>query len=334
MWPGVEEVGDDGRGAAVERIILQDGPLTVAVLTLGATVQDVRLEGFAHPLVLGAEYPSSYRGQARYFGAIVGRVANRIANGRAVLDGRELHLDRNEAGRTTLHGGSEGTSDRLWQLEGHDERSCRLTLELPDGDMGFPGRLQVAAEFRLADAALEIVLEAVCDRPTFCNLAHHGYWNLDDDHNIREHLLQVEAAHYLPVDEHLIPTGEQRPVDGTAFDFRQPRAIGESGQRYDHNFCLAEARRALQPAARLTSASNGLSLLLETTEPGLQVYDGAKIGLEPHYGLEGRQYGAHAGVALEPQCWPDAPNQPGFPDITLRPGETYRQVSRFSLSQT
>ncbi|MFN3274128.1 MAG: aldose epimerase family protein [Paracoccus sp. (in: a-proteobacteria)] len=305
-------------GREIGCVTLRDGALSARVLTLGAIVQDLRLEGVEHPLVLGCPDPVQYLDKGRYFGAIVGRFANRIGGGRFVLDGQDYRTDRNFRGRHTLHGGAMGTDMHLWQIEARTDAGVILSLRLEDGDMGFPGAIDIMAVIALSENGLSISLSARSDRATPCSLTHHGYFDLDGRGDIRNHRLMINAEHYLPVDDDLIPEGYIEPVAGNDFDFRQPRAIGDAG--YDHNFCLSQAPGALRTVARLTGAS-GLSMRVQTTACGLQLYDGAHLRDIP--GLDGRVYGPHAGVALEAQHWPDAPNHPGFPDAILRPGQLY-----------
>lgn len=311
-------------GRQVQRITLQGGGLTAQVLDLGAIVHDLRLEGVAHPLVLGAPDPAAYLGPARYFGAIVGRFANRIGGAGFTLDGREYRTDPNFRARHTLHGGCEGTDVNLWRITALDPASVTLGLDLPDGHMGFPGAIAITAAIALADGALSVALTAEADAPTPCSLAHHGFFDLDGRGDIRRHSLRIAADHMLPVDDDLIPTGEIAPVAGSRFDFRQPRQIGDSG--HDHNFCLSDGARPLRPVAWLQGES-GVSMRVETTACGLQFYDGAYMRDVP--GLEGRTYGPHAGLALETQGWPDAPNHPHFPDAILRPGKIWRETTRY-----
>lgn len=203
-----------------------------------------------------------------------------------------------------------------------------MTFTLPDGDMGFPGTLSVRATIALQDGALCIDIRAETDAPTPCNLAHHGYFNLDGTEDVRFHSLRIAADGYLPVDDDLIPLGEAAPVAGTRFDLRRTRPIGPGG--YDHNFCLSDGPVAPRAVADLVGQT-GISMRIETDQPGLQAYDGAHFdGVE---GLEGRRYGPFAGLALEPQGWPDAVNRPGFPDTILRPGRVYRQHTAYRFSR-
>lgn len=318
-------------GTEVLRVTLEGGGLRARFLTWGAVLQDLRLEGHAAPLVLGLESLAAYLDGAPYFGATVGRCANRIALGRFPLDGRTVQLDVNH-GRHHLHGGREGTGRLPWRLAGHDACSLRLALDLPDGHMGYPGRLAIAAEVWLLEGAvLDIRYEAETDTPTLCNLAHHSYFTLQEG-GIGGHRLRIAAETYLPTDAEALPAGDPAPVAGTPLDFRSSRPIG-TGSRIDHNFCLAGARRDIVPVAWLHGPDSGLTLECRTTEPGLQVFDGHTLGAGGR-GLDGQPLGAHAGLALEPQVWPDSPNRPGFPPAVLRPGALYRQHTQFAFSRS
>ncbi|WP_347268713.1 aldose epimerase family protein [Paracoccus sp. (in: a-proteobacteria)] len=309
-------------GREVEAVSLRAGGLGATVLTLGAIVQDLRLDGIAHSLVLGCPEPGDYLGAGRYLGAIVGRFANRIAGGRFAIDGQDYQCDLNFRGRHTLHGGTEGTDVQIWCIEALAADRVTLALSLPDGHMGFPGAMRITAGISLTADALRFDLSATATRPTPCSLAHHGYFDLDGLGDIRGHSLTIAAEHYLPVDDDLIPTGRITPVGGSRFDFRQPRVIGAEG--HDHNFCLSCGPRALRPVARLCG-QGGLAMTVATTAPGLQLYDGAHLCDVP--GPEGRRHGPHAGLALETQAWPDAPNRSEFPNVILRPGASHCQTT-------
>lgn len=319
-------------GRVVTRATISGHGLTASVMTLGASLQDLRLDGIAHPLVLGYPNLAPYLGEGRYFGAIVGRYANRIGQARAVLDGQALRLDRNQDGRHILHGGSDGSGTRNWILAEQTEDMVTLADLLPDGHMGFPGTMLVRAIYRiLPGPALSLTVLATSDAPTLCNFAQHSYFNLDGQDTVAEHRLTVPAAHYLPVDADLIPLGEPAPVRGTALDFRRPVRLGDrlDGPVIDHNLCLAPGRHAAPRQAAVLQAG-GLRLTLRSTEPGLQVYAANHLaGGAP--GLTGRSYGRHAGIALESQLWPDAPNRPGFPSARLAPGQLYRQQTTMRL---
>ncbi len=331
----MESFGQTAEGSPVCRVRITRHGLTAWVLTWGAVVQDLRLDGVPHPLVLGFPRFRPYLGSKAFFGAIVGRLANRIAGGRARIAGRVHRLDRNDGGRHTLHGGIDGSGRRLWELEGFGEDVVTLRCTLPDGHMGFPGTLEAVATYRItAGPALTLDLTAESDAETVCGFAHHSYFNLDGKGTIQDHRLRIDAEAVLPVDQALIPTGEAMRVEGTAFDFRTARPIGAAGVAYDHNFCLSEDRRPLRDVAELSGPRSGLSLTLATTEPGLQIYTGATLSSGATPGLAGTPYGPFAGVALEPQVWPDAPNRPWSPTARLRPDEVYRQTSVFRIART
>ncbi|MDW4498938.1 aldose epimerase family protein [Sulfitobacter sp. D35] len=329
--PPPARFGETQAGDAVSFVQIRNGSVAANLMTWGASLQDLRHERLPHALVLGSPRFEPYLGKMRFFGAVVGRVANRIADGRATIDGQPLALDRNEDGRTMLHGGRTGTGTVNWTLEGSDETSCRFSLICRDGQDGFPGNLSLSVTYRLeADGTLVFEAEGRTDAPTFCNLAHHAYWKLDGRPDLSGHRMIVNATHYLPVDERQIPSGDPAPVEGTRFDFRGPRpVVGANDPLLDHNFCLVRSE-GLRPACSLRTDLAQLDV--ETTEPGLQVYEGRLIDTAPAPGHGGTPYGARAGVAIEPQGWPDAPNRAEFPSVRLEPGDTYRQISRFRVS--
>lgn len=329
MTAQIRRFGTTSAGEPVEAIRLQAGELTAVVLTRGAVLQDVRLAGVPYSLTLGSDILAAYEGPMGYCGAIVGPVANRISGAAAVVGGRACRFEANERGNL-LHSGATGLHARNWAVAAATADDLTLACDLPDGLGGFPGNRRITARFRLAGQGLTLTLEATTDAPTLMNLANHSYWTLDGRADIAGHTLRLAADRYLPVDAALIPTGEARAVSG-AFDLRAGRALDLS-EGYDHNFCLADAPRPLAFAAELTGRT-GVRLVLDTTEPGLQVYDGRGVKTAPFPGHAGQPYGAHAGIALEAQRWPDAPAQPGFPPITLDPGQTYRQVTRFSFGR-
>lgn len=329
--PGVAPTGASLDGAPVQRITLSNGTLTAVLLTRGAVLQDLRLAGVPHALVVGSPDPAAYAGALEYFGAIVGPVANRIAGGAAVLNGRRHDFEKNERGRT-LHSGPSGTHARNWEIDLVTPAQAVLTLNLPDGTGGFPGNRAIAARYALvAEDTLELRVAATTDADTWINFASHAYWNLDGTPTLAGHRLRVAADRYLPTDGTALVTGEIAAVAGTPFDFREARAIGPGTEpRLDHNFCLADRRRPMAEALTLTGAS-GLAMTVSTTEPGVQIFDAGPIdggGAQDH---AGRPIGGFCGLAIEPQGWPDAPNRPAFPSVVLRGGHACEQVTRFRL---
>lgn len=330
----MEDFGALADGSRIGRVRICAHGLTAHVMTWGASVQDLRLEPHPHPLVLGFDSFDPYLAFPMSFGAVVGRVANRISGARARIAGMEHQFDRNFRDRHCLHGGRAGSGTSLWQVAERGGDHVALTLTMADGDMGFPGELSVRVVYRILEGpALATEITATTSAPTLCSFAPHSYFNLDGTPDASAQLLTIHADRYLPVDDDLIPTGERREVAGTAFDFRTARAVGTSGTGYDHNFCLSDTRQALRPVATLTGALSGVTMSIETTEPGLQFYDGSGLHTGDVPGLSGQPYGPRAGLALEPQTWPDAPNQSWPHDIAIEPGATYRHASVFRFGR-
>ncbi|GAA0779721.1 galactose mutarotase [Roseibium denhamense] len=322
-------------GTDVEEITLKKGQLEASILTYGALVRDLKVNG--QSVVLGFDTLQSYLDHPRYFGVIAGRCANRIAGGRMTIDGVAYQLDCNEAGKTHLHGGSAGFSQRVWQIEQSDKASVLLKLVSEDGDMGYPGRVEVLVRYTLTGAgALRVKFSATTDKTTPVNLTQHSYFNLNGGGTILDHTLEIAAESYLPVDAMLMPTGEIRKVAWTPYDFQDGRKVrrrpGEEDVIYDHNFCLADAPRdTVEFAAALEDSTGERRMEVWTTEPGLQFYDAARLDV-PVPGLGGEPYGSHAGLCLEPQRWPDSVNRQNFTSVLLKPGETYGHVSEFRFS--
>ncbi|SDI32968.1 aldose epimerase family protein [Aliiruegeria lutimaris] len=320
-------------GRPVERITLENDAIRASIITLGATLQDLRMAGCDRPLTLGSNTVTDYEdgGDLHYFGAIVGPVANRIYKARTVFDGRELQFDANGLGGHVLHGGAAGLHHKLWQVEEATQTRVLLSATAEDGEGGFPGNRRFEAEFVLEGAGLTLKLRAETDAPTLMNLANHSYWNLGDKDDFHGHQLQIDADTYLPCDDTDIATGEIRDVAGTEMDFRIARAL-TSDDVIDNNFCLSEQRVPLRQVGSLTGP-DGVRLGIETTEPGLQIYDTRHLPAEGVPGHDGKVYRPRAGVAIEAQFWPDAPTHPTFPAIRMEPGEAWEQTTRFTFSQ-
>ncbi|WP_046501808.1 aldose epimerase family protein [Streptomyces odonnellii] len=315
-----ERVGAAPDGTPVDRWTLERAGTRVDLLTYGGVVQSVEIpgrDGTTANVALGFADVAGYLGsRGPYFGALVGRYANRIAGASFTLDGRTHRLVPND-GPNTLHGGERGFDRRVWDAEQAGDHGVRLSRTSPDGEEGFPGRLEVSATYALEpDGALTISYRAVTDAPTPVNLTNHTYWNLGGagSGTAAAHELRIAAGRITPVDAAALPTGELVPVDGTRFDFRKPRPVGIG---YDHNFVLDGD----DPAAELYDPVSGRVLTVTTTEPGLQLYTG------DHF--DGRPYGPGDGIALETQHFPDSPNRPAFPDTVLRPGEVFRSATTY-----
>ncbi len=342
-------------GAPVEAITLVNRKgMSATILSYGATLQSLVVpdrEGVLADVTLGYASLAEYLAGDAYFGSSVGRVANRIAGGRFVMDGAEYQVPCNN-GPNALHGGPGGFDKALWkvaQVASVPVPTVRFTHISPDGDQGFPGALSVSATYALNDAGeLAIDYTAATDRPTIVNLTNHAYWNLAGEGaatGAMDHLLTIPAEHFLPTDESAIPTGEFAPVEGTPFDFRQPTAIGARvgdtahaqiriGAGYDHNWVVARSRsEAPRLVASLAHPASGRTLEVLSTEPGVQFYSGNFLDGSTS-GKSGKSYRKGDGIALEPQMFPDTPNRPEFGTIRLEPGDEYRHriVLRFGLS--
>ena len=344
-------------GTAIEAFTLSNASgLSARVLTYGATLQSVLApgrDGRLADVVLGYDSLAGYEATPRYFGATIGRYANRIAHGRFTLDGESFQLPLNEPG-ASLHGGTRGFDKLPWRvLATASGKAAVVTLGLasPEGDSGYPGALDVTVTYSLDDAGnLGIEFNAASTRPTVVNLTNHALFNMAGEgapEGADNLLLTIPAARYTPVDAALVPTGELRPVAGSAFDFRAPRRIAAGwrdggdaqlrlGRGYDHNFVLDKGQTATpQLCARLEDPRSGRVLEVLSTEPGLQFYSGNF--------LDGTVAGKHAhlyrmgdGMALEPQKFPDSPNQPSFPSARVDAAHPYHHVMtyRFTVAGT
>jgi aldose 1-epimerase len=305
-------------GRAVRRITIAAGELTVSVLTLGAILQDVRLAGVGHGLTLGSDRLADYLSGMHWWGSLVGPVANRIGGARAVVDGVERQFPANQDGRHALHSGPVSLCHKLWDVVEESGAHVVLAVDLPDGEGGFPGNRRVTARFAVAaPAALTLEITTTSDAATLVNITNHSYWNLDGSDRWPGHNLRIAADHYLPVDDDLIPTGEVRAVAGTDMDLRGGVVLVPGAPAIDHNFCLAPGRRGMTDVLWLTGAA-GVQMVLSTTEPGVQIYDG-RAAARP-----GR--GVYEGLAIEAQGWPDAMHHPHFPPVALGVGDSVTQA--------
>jgi aldose 1-epimerase len=352
-----ESFGTLSDGALVERYTLRSSELEVAVLSYGGVLQSVLApdrSGHRADVVLGFDDIRRYEADSPFFGALVGRYANRVAGARFTLDGVSYPLTANN-GPNTLHGGPRGFDKRVWSAEElPDENGVRLWLVSPNGDEGFPARLSVAVTYSLTGDRLRLDYEAHNDEAagglaTVVNLTNHSYWNLggEGSGSIADHRLQLRASSYTPTDAASIPVGDPAPVADTPFDFRLPTAIGTRWREgheqlafaggYDHNLVLdgvtggAPQHDALALAAVVSEPAAGRMLEVWTDQPGVQLYSGNHLTGQLR-GKSGRLYRQGDAFCLETQHWPDSPNRPEFPSTMLAPQETFRTSTVFRLT--
>ena len=339
---------NEGKQVDLFKITHQDG-MIVTIINYGAIVTSLFVpdkEGVLADIVLGYETLKEYVEDRSYFGATVGRIGNRVADGKFVLDGVKYELARND-GENHLHGGIKGFNKRIWAPEIIDHRgipTLKMTYLSKDGEEGYPGNLRISVSYSLTnDNGLKIDYAAETDKLTILNPTHHSYFNLSGAGNgeILDHVLTINADTFTPVREGLIPIGEIRDVTGTPLDFRNPKAIGERinakdeqitlGLGYDHNWVLNNWDSSLNLAVTLYDSRSGRFMEVFTTEPGMQFYSGNFLD-GSITGKEGKIYHHRSALCLEADHFPDSPNQPDFPPVTLGPGETYEQTTIYRFS--
>lgn len=344
--------GELDDGTVIEQVELTStAGVRVRLMTLGASLQAFETpdrDGLSADIVLGHDAPQPYLDKRQFFGATVGRFANRIARGVFGLDGRRYQLPCND-GINSLHGGRTGFDRRVWTIasvESGPEASVTFSLVSPDGEEGYPGTLEAEAVYTLtAQGELRIDYRARCDQPTIVNLTNHSYFNLSgalSGEDMMQARLTLDADAYTPVDDTLIPTGEIRPVAGGPFDFREAAPVGPRlregrdpqirlAQGIDHNFVLSGEAGVLKRAARIEDPRSGRVLELHATAPGLQLYTGNFFDGKAA-GKGDRLYRQGDALVLEPQIFPNAPNCPTFPSARLDPGQTYRNGLVYRVS--
>jgi aldose 1-epimerase len=336
-----EPFGKTADGEEVLVYTLSNQFISARILTYGATLHSLECEdrqGRRADIVLGYDTVQGYEQGTAFHGAIIGRYANRIANGRFTLDGRCYQLPKNDNGNT-LHGGPGGFHSRVWRSKSLPH-GAEFTYVSPAGEEGFPGTLTITVRYVLAAHDLRIEYSAQTDEPTVVNLTNHAYFNLagEGSATIRDHHLQLAASHFTPINERLIPTGETSPIAGSPMDFREPHAIGERisaddpqmnfAGGYDFNWVL-DQRDPNHPAALAQHPATGRTLEVFTDQPGLQFYSGNFLNGSP--GKSAHRYERRSGFCLETQHFPDSPNHPHFPTTVLRPGDTYLSVTTYRL---
>lgn len=318
-----------------------------SIMTYGGIITSLKApdkNGQLGDIVLGYDNLDGYVKSNPYFGALIGRYGNRIAKGHFTLDGQTYTLARNNA-PNALHGGNKGFDKVVWKVVKADVGPGGPRLELSylskDGEEGYPGNLQVNATYTLTDDnQLRLEFTATTDKDTVCNLTAHSYFNLAGRGTILEHSLMIPADRFTPVDSTLIPTGVLQPVAGTPFDFRTPTAIGarinqdneqlKSGKGYDHNWVVNKPMNQFGLMARVSEPTSGRVLEVWSDQPGVQFYSGNFLD-GTVTGKAGWTYQFRDGLCLEPQHYPDSPNQPAFPSVVLKPGQAYHNTIVYKL---
>lgn len=321
----ISKLGIAEDGSDISEVSIGSAELRASLVSFGASLRDLRMACVGHSLVLGLEDPLQYQSNPHCLGAIVGPVANRISGGAVSISGQSHVLDQNENGNT-LHGGRLGCGTLNWTLNEATADRARFSLTLADGHMGFPGPMYLTACYEIEGQTLTLTLSAKTDQPTICSLAPHPYFNLDGGLTIENHRLSVLADHMLPLKQGL-PVGGPIAVSG-AKDLRQQSVIPEG---LDDHYCLNNARTGLREIATLVAGN--IEMTLRSTEAGLQAYDAGFLS-ERRLGLGGQSYGPRAGIALEPQAWVDAPNQPWRDQMRLMPDQTITAVTQFDFAKT
>lgn len=321
--------------------------MEVCITNFGGRIVSIMVpdkDGKMQDVVLGLDNIDDYIRIPSDFGASIGRYANRIAQGRFVLDNDTIQLPQNNFGHC-LHGGPQGWQYQVYDANLIDNTTLELTRLSPDGDENFPGNVTAKVTFKLSDDnALDIKYSATTDKKTIINMTNHSYFNLSGDPSqpATDHILYVNADNYTPVDSTFMTTGEIIPVKDTPMDFITPKAIGQditkydfvqlkNGNGYDHNWVLNTNGDITKPAARLTSPQSGITLEVYTNEPGIQVYTGNFLDGSIQ-GKKGITYNQRASVCLETQHYPDSPNKPQWPSVILEPGQTYNSECIFKFS--
>lgn len=344
MPENIRPFGSLPDGGQVLCAALRGGGLECEVLSYGGALRSLVVPSRRGPLdvALGFDSVEDYRAQTGFCGALVGRCANRIGGACFSLNGREYRLPKND-GENHLHGGPAAFDKRLWTIEQAAQDRLTLSLVSEDGDMGYPGRLDVRVSYTLADGALEIDYRAVSDADTVCNLTNHAYFNLSGHASgpVSAQRVYIFADGYTPTDAALIPTGEIAPVEGTPMDLRRGVVISEGADEpfealrlaggYDHNWAVNGRPGVLRPAAAAESDETGVRLEVLTTQPGIQLYTGNGMDGFPR-GKNAAPYARRCAFCLETQSFPNAINQPNFPSTVLEKGKEYREKTVFKFS--
>ena len=301
---------------------ISGGNLKAQIIARGATLTGLYMDHHPRSLILQHETTDAYTSNEAYLGSIVGRFANRIKDASFTLEGKAHKLNENWLGRHCLHGGRFGIAHQNWRVENKTTNSVSLSVTDYEKTSGFPGDCEITAQYSiLENSILQIHLTATSTETTPCSITAHPYFNLGLSNTVSDHILQIPANHYLPVDHEGIPTGELRDVENSPFDFNDPKCISEV--EFDENFCLSNNRDTLKKVAEVLSPETGIRMEVWSNETGVQFYNGG--------GLK-KPFGKYQGLCLEPQAWPDAPNQKPFPKCVIDAGVKYEHTIQYKFS--
>lgn len=337
----------DGHSVDIYTLRNKNG-IEARIMTYGGILVSLKTpdrSGRFDDVTLGYDALDGYLKRNPYFGALVGRYGNRIANGKFSLDGQVYSLATNNNGKNHIHGGVKGFDKVVWTGEAGNTAegpALRLNYLSRNGEEGYPGNLAVTAVYTLTDQnGVRLDYTATTDKDTICNLTHHSYFNLRGSGDVLDYLVQINADRFTPINSTLIPTGELQPVEGTPFDFRKPTPIGARinddneqlrfANGYDHNWVFDKPAGQLGLAAIVRDQKSGRRMDVLTTEPGMQFYTGNFLDGTIH-GKRGETYQKRHGLCMEPQHFPDSPNHPNFPSVVLKPGQVYKNTIIYQFS--
>jgi len=334
-------------GKDVRLFLLKNNKLALTLTNYGARLVSLSVpekNGKMTDVILGYDSAKEYNDNAdNFYGAIVGRYGNRIGKATFTLNGTSYSLEKND-GEQSLHGGTNGVYNKVWDVVSNTDTSITLAYTSPDQEAGYPGTVKMQVTYTLEEnGGLDIAYQATTDKETVLNLTNHAYFNLNGagDPSILDHELQIDAKAITEVDNALIPTGKSLPVSGTAFDFTKPRLVGahiedenaqlKIGKGYDHNFEL-DKKTGFEKVASVYAPKTGIQMEIFTTEPGLQFYSGNFMAAEDPKGKAGKSYPFRSAFCLETQHFPDAPNHPNFASTVLKPGEKYSSKTAYRFT--
>lgn len=328
-----QHFGRTSDGSTVTAVDIGSDVLKVRLLSLGAIINDVRLQGVTHGLTLGTPDIAAYEGPLETFGSVIGPVVGRIGGASAMIAGQRYYFDETPPGGMTLHSGSTATQRQNWRVSDVTDNSVRFSLVLPNGWGGFPGNREIHVIYAVTGATLSMTITGHTDATTVFSPANHSYWRLDPEPGFSGHTLEIPADLYTPLGPDLLPLGHAAPVQNTDLDCRiGKRLSGDGTQFWDCNFCLSDGMSAVKHMCTLKGQS-GVTMEMHSTYPGLQVYDCGSIHAPEVTDNDGHPLARYCGLALEAQFWPGAAANPDFPAIELHPGQEFQSITEWWFSR-